>query len=178
MTLPLEFVRILRSLSSVYALEDSLVFDTARGQNCDSLEHLSLVQKMTLSRKRGRGVLTIPLLLAVALPCFASDQALQYVGRWQVDRIMQPHKLPYYPRDCDTAKDTREIVATGDGGIEIRGGKKTDAYDVTVVNGKHFFESNRRSAVQWESAGDTFLHSVGVFWNAYRRCETPRPAKS
>jgi hypothetical protein len=129
---------------------------------------------MILQRRRILRMLVGTLLAALALPSFASDQAQQYVGLWQVDRIMQPHKLPYYPRGCDTAKDIREIVATSDGGIEIRRAKKVNSYDVVVVDGQHYFQSNRRSPVLWEIAGDTFLHGVGVFWNAYRRCDNPR----
>lgn len=106
-------------------------------------------------------------------PSFAANQAKQYVGYWQVDRIRQTHKLPYYPRDCSAAKDIREIVEINGDKIKIKSGKKTNTYSVLTDSGQHYFQSTRRTPVIWEIDGDTFLHGVGVFWEAYRRCDSP-----
>ncbi len=112
------------------------------------------------------------LLTLAAAPGLAADTlSKQYVGRWQVNRIMQEHKLPYYPRGCDAGKDIREIVAVNPNTIEIRGGKKPGTYQVGQDNSGYFFEARRRTKVLWEIPGDTFLHGAGTYWNAYRRCD-------
>jgi hypothetical protein len=111
------------------------------------------------------------LLLATTAPGLTADTlSKQYVGRWQVNRIMQEHKLPYYPRGCDAAKDIREIVAINPNTIEIRGEKQPRTYQVGQDNSGYFFEHRGRTKVLWEIPGDTFLHGAGTYWNAYRRC--------
>ena len=111
---------------------------------------------------------------ASAGPKEEAGQAEQYVGYWQVTRIMQPHKLPYYPRDCSNETKIRQITALGKDRIQVSDGAKAKAYDVGVERGQHYTQSTkRRQAIDWVVSNDTFLHSVGYVWEAYRRCDTP-----
>ena len=103
--------------------------------------------------------------------CMAENLAIeQFVGRWQVDRLMQPHKLPYYPLDCGTASNVNEITMLTESRIHITDGKQATEYDVSSENGQYFFQGKRRTTILLEAPGETFLHAVGVHWYAYRRC--------
>lgn len=130
-----------------------------------------MIQSPSFNRVQFRFVIAV-LAVLFAVPSFAGGSAQQYVGQWQVDRLRQQHKLPYYPLDCEAGKNIREIVAIDDSTVEVRGGEKTKIYQVGQINGEHYFQSRRRAPVLWEIPSDTFLLSVGVFWDAYRRCET------
>lgn len=124
-------------------------------------------------RKQGLRFLIAVSFAAWVLPSTAASPAQHYVGLWQVDRIRQPHKLSYYPRHCSADNDLREITAVDDNRIAIHGERSRQEYELVTDNGQRYFQSPRRSPVLWQIAGDTFLHGVGVFWDAYRRCEAP-----